>query len=91
MIIALDYDDTYTLDPEFWDYFILSALRKNYTVLCVTMRYPHEGAEVEKQIGKYCKVIYTCRKAKQPYLADLSIFPDVWIDDRPDWIFTDAR
>ena len=38
MRIALDFDNTYTLDPLFWDDFIDSLKSSGYTVSFVTLR-----------------------------------------------------
>lgn len=91
MLIAIDYDETYTLDEDFWNSFINLATHKHHEVLCVTCRYPHEGNPVKKSIGKYCDIYFTSRKAKKDYLRKLGIFPDVWIDDAPHWILKDAK
>lgn len=90
MIIALDYDKTYTRDPDMWNMFIEDAIKRNHEVICVTMRYPSEGDDVEKTIGRYCTIIYTERRAKEQCLLKLNIYPDIWIDDSPFWIYKDG-
>ena len=92
MLIALDYDGTYTLDKEFWNKFIAEAFNNNHDVICVTMRYDnlHESTEINNSIGKYCKVVFTGRKAKKEYLNSLDIYPDIWIDDNPQWIYINS-
>ncbi len=84
MMIALDYDKTYTLDPEFWDSFISSASKRGHEVFCATMRHETEPIEIP------CAVIYTSRKAKAAYLKERGIVPDIWIDDNPAWLYTDG-
>ena len=84
MLIALDYDKTYTLDPIFWDCVVASAISAGHRVVCVTMRHPFES------ITMPCPVIYTRRKAKHPHMRDLGINVDVWIDDSPHWIMQDS-
>jgi len=76
MLIALDYDKTYTADPVLWDEFIRSAQARGHTVKIVTMRY-----ESEAIISPPVEVIYTSRNAKSGYLK-----ADIWIDDSPHWI-----
>lgn len=91
MLIALDFDGTYTADPILWDEFLESARAKGHLVACVTMRYPGEAMEVEDAIaGKVDAIIYTRRKAKRPYLAARGLAPDIWIDDNPRWVEVDA-
>jgi hypothetical protein len=80
MLIALDYDKTYTADPALWDDFIQSAKDRGHTVKIVSMRYPSEPIE-----SVPVDVVYTSRKAKA------TIFKaDIWIDDSPTWIFEDS-
>jgi hypothetical protein len=72
--IALDYDGTYTRDPQLWDWFITQAQLRGHVVTVVTMRHATEVIPLQPP----CEVIYTGRKAKQSfYLAD------IWIDDQP--------
>ena len=81
MLIALDYDGTYTADPSLWDEFIRSAQARGHTVKIVTMRHPSEAI-----VNPPVEVIYTSRNAKSAYLK-----PDIWIDDSPHWIYQDSR
>ena len=84
MIIALDYDGTYTADPHFWRSFIESAQDNGHTVICVTMRYPDEHIEMP------CEVIYTSRKAKVPFMGSIGRSVSVWIDDSPHWLLENS-
>lgn len=81
MLIALDYDKTYTADPELWDLLVQSAIGRGHEVVCVTMRFPHE------EIAMPCEVLYTSRAAKAPFMAALGRVPAIWIDDSPHWIY----
>lgn len=92
MLIALDYDMTYTLDPEFWNEFISNAKLKNHEVICITMRYNigAESEDVMNSIGKICSVFFSGRKAKREYINTMNIFPDIWIDDSPHWILNNG-
>lgn len=81
MIIALDYDGTYTADPAMWNTFIESAKASGHIVVCVTMRYPHE------EVTMPCEVVYTSRQAKMKYLSDRGRIANIWIDDMPHLLF----
>src|ERR1700704_5852874 len=72
MKIALDYDDTYTADPELWDDFIDAAIARGHEVAIVTKRPPRAGAPTRRDIPK----IFTDKKAKAAFYP-----ADVWIDD----------
>lgn len=94
MLIALDYDDTYTADPILWDLFIEQAKQRGHEVFCVTMRYADkESQEVEENLGdKVDRIIYTNRKAKKVvFRMQCGRNPDIWIEDTPEWLFEDAR
>lgn len=90
MKLALDYDDTYTLDPEFWDVFLSNARHRGHKVYIVTMRYPEEAVH-EYASMRADRVVYTSRKAKRPHLRALGLEIDVWIDDSPEFVLFDAN
>lgn len=92
MLIALDYDGTYTADPELWDAFIANAVERGHRVIIATMRYPNESAEVISNLAnKVDGFVFTSRKAKkQEVRLQLKEDPDIWIDDNPDWLYEDA-
>lgn len=81
MKIALDYDGTYTKDPELWDAFIAMAHERGHTVTCVTARRPDESVSMP------CAVQYTSRRAKQVHINEANMQIDIWIDDNPWFIF----
>lgn len=92
MLLALDYDDTYTRDPDFWDNVITLATQRGHSVICATMRYEHEGQEVIDALGsKVETIVFTGRKAKFTAVYDAGYMPSVWIDDSPNFVHTDAN
>ena len=96
MILLLDYDGTYTADPDFWLEFIIHSKAKGHLVYCVTMRYEKEGKPLEDSIGRICEIVYTNRMAKKSFMIDwlekMNIRPQalIWIDDQPEFLFTDG-
>jgi hypothetical protein len=84
--IALDYDDTFTRDPELWSAFVKMAQTRGHEVMIVTMRDPREPVAEDMP----CEVIYTGHKAKKKFLERWDITIDVWIDDSPHWILMNA-
>lgn len=89
MFIALDYDNTYTRDPEFWLDFVQKAHSCNHCVMCVTMRYPHEVLNMDKRLLELVEVIPTGRKAKKKFMRLQGHQVDIWIDDNPDGLYED--
>lgn len=91
MNLALDYDSTYTCDPTAWNEFIDLMHQHGHTIYCVTMRYPSEARPVKEALSNRVDGIFcTGRKAKRPFMFARGIRIDVWIDDEPSWIITDA-
>lgn len=84
MLIALDYDGTYTADPGLWDLFITSAIARGHEIEVVTMRHPHEPIKMP------IPVVYTGRQAKRQFVEALGRRVQIWIDDNPHWIYQDA-
>ena len=80
MLIALDYDKTYTADPALWDAFVQSAQNRGHTVKIVTMRRPDEAI-----LDASIEIVYTSRKAKAAVIS-----ADIWIDDSPHWVYQDS-
>lgn len=91
LLICIDYDGTFTVIPKLLTEFIKSAKREGHLVICATMRYRSEG--IDPALHELCgddNVIFTGRKAKLPFLKEMDIIPDIWIDDNPLWLFKDG-
>jgi len=97
MIIAIDYDDTYTKDPLMWNWFIENARERGHTVWCITARDDQWIDEVENTIGLVLEpnhIIATANMSKKKYVHEnYDFYVDVWIDDTPEAVvdFDDAR
>lgn len=90
MIIALDYDGTYTADPELWLEFIKRAHERGHKVYCITMRWEGESGSMDPRLTSAVEVIFTARQAKKSYARKMGIEPNIWIEDVPEWLFEDA-
>lgn len=88
MIIALDYDDTYTADPEFWKTVILAATRHKHIIICVTARYKtiQNQQELKLALPDDVDIYFSGDEPKMDYMRRNNIVVDVWIDDSPGWI-----
>lgn len=89
MIIALDYDDTYTADKSLWVAFIQLAQILDHTIYIVTMRDGEEDWHsdfewLEKTFG--VKTIFCNGESKRDVTERLGIPINIWIDDRPEGI-----
>ena len=82
MRIAIDYDGTYTADPELWDQFIELAKARGHGVVIVTCRRPTDE-NYQDCHHKNCLTVFTNLSSKVSYMEKLGINVDVWIDDDP--------
>lgn len=85
MLIAIDYDGTYTADPRMWEAFIVGTNHLGHEIVICTGRAFPPNHEFAPWVTVHC----TAGQAKRDYLATLGIHPDVWIDDDPQSILTD--
>jgi hydroxymethylpyrimidine pyrophosphatase-like HAD family hydrolase len=83
MLIALDYDDTYTVDPKCWNRVIAILLQAGHKVIVATSRFKLLESEREIIEATGLQVIFCNHNAKSEVLKKLGVFPDVWIDDNP--------
>ena len=82
MNVAIDYDDTYTLDPMAWDSIIKLLENSGHKVFCVTKRYEHIADDIKEALD--IKIIFTPKGMSKMQATKLSgINIDVWIDDKP--------
>lgn len=93
MLIALDYDNTWTKAPELWAQLVRDFRAQGHRFICVTSR-PETYAnkqELSTSIGQHMAVIYCNHTAKAKVAKQRGYKPDIWIDDRPETIPTSAR
>jgi hypothetical protein len=91
-VIAVDFDETITDDPETWLVAMRAFERGGYVCKIVTWRYAHEGPEeLQFLVDLGYKIYYTGRKAKRRYMADCGVQVAIWIDDNPWAILHDCQ
>jgi hypothetical protein len=81
-VIAVDYDDTYTADPELFESFISTAKTKGHVVVIVTFR----NGEVDPLPSLAHEVFYTSGTEKANYMKEVGLEVDIWVDDWPELI-----
>jgi hypothetical protein len=86
MNIALDFDDTYTRDPELWDQFISNALARKHDIRIVTFRKRIMTDPALDYLALTIPVIYTEYTQKRAFTNKMDWIVDVWIDDSPEFI-----
>lgn len=86
MIIAVDYDNTYTADPSTWDNVIKTFQAAGHTVICVTARSDAMGQPVLDSIGQLVPVIFAGAEWKREAALKRGYKVDVWMDDMPEYV-----
>jgi len=83
LTIAIDWDQTWTADPDLWSRFAEMAQASGHTVYIVTSR---PSGNTSECVASGVKVIATAWQAKRPFCEELGIRVDIWIDDCPEFI-----
>ena len=86
MIISLDYDRTFTADPDLWRRFISDAERCGHTVVCVTGRKVKPDFSREPRLPDSVAIVLAGDEWKRHAAARAGYPVDVWIDDMPEMI-----
>jgi hypothetical protein len=95
MKIALDFDNTFTLDPAFWFEFIELCRVFNVEVFIVTVRdSAFDRCELLDEVAKQVDVYYTDGVAKKWWMTHFAMSehrtPDIWIDDKPESVLSNS-
>ncbi len=85
MIVAMDFDDTYTLDPAAWDVVIRDLENAGHEVICVTCRRDTDENREKVQCGQLT-VYFTGLRPKREFMLRRGVKVDVWIDDDPNCV-----
>lgn len=93
MLIALDYDNTWTKAPDLWAQLVKTFKAQGHRFVCITSRENTctNHQELSTSIGQHMPVIYCNHTAKAKHAKAQGYKPDVWIDDRPETIPTAVR
>ena len=87
---AIDYDATWTVDPEAFRAFAALLRRRGHRVLLVTARVSGH-AEVELETGAHVdRVIFSGAELKRVTCERLGEKVGVWIDDNPEMVGSDV-
>lgn len=87
MVISIDYDDTWTLDPKGWQQIVTILRKRGHTVILITNRpnLPRYTYEVKREVARYVDDIIFAgiTTPKRAAAASRGYGIDVWIDDYP--------
>ena len=88
LTIGLDFDDTFTADPDFWTKFIELAISFGHTVICISGRREtfDNRRELESALPDGIKVLLSYDQPKADHAREKGYIVDIWIDDKPGMI-----
>jgi hypothetical protein len=91
-IIAIDYDDTISLNKEAWEQIINLFSSLGAIVYVVTYRHSTQFDDIDLNIPNVKDYIFTNATAKRKYCEEVaSVEVDIWIDDMPESIVFDYK
>lgn len=90
LTFALDYDDTFTAEPELWRAWVLLAKARGHRIVCITGRSETESQryELERAFGPQVEVYFSGLRPKMECAIANGLKIDVWLDDWPGMIDT---
>jgi hypothetical protein len=86
MIISIDFDDTFTSDPQAWSNVVNALVASGHEVVCISGRTDDEvnRDDLRHALPDSIERIYLCGSVGKKYYAEKNAIPvDVWIDDSP--------
>ena len=83
---GLDYDNTFTEDPELWLRFIELCMARGHFVYITTARNSDNIADIEKAVPRTIELIPSDGRSKQEAVNEAGVDIDVWIDDMPELV-----
>lgn len=88
MIFGIDYDGTFSKDPDFFHDLITLMDEYRHQAIIVTQRSSEQDRkEVEKQVNGKIPIIFAGEKWKSETVKEEGYKIDIWIDDMPQGIF----
>ncbi len=87
MLIAIDYDKTWTADPDLFGSFAKSLKKAGHKCICVTSRATDtENNDLANSIGQYMPIVYAGNQPKRKAAEKQRYHVNIWIDDMPESI-----
>lgn len=83
LTFGLDYDDTFTADPDLWRQFITTAQSRGHIVVCVTARRTPPDFSREPRLPDSVPIVCAGPEFKRHAAAKAGHPISIWIDDMP--------
>lgn len=93
LLIAIDFDDTYTADVAFWRGMIQLGQGVGHRFICVSGRRDSfdNRRELQQALPEGVPVILSYDEPKRQCAKRLGFEPDIWIDDHPEAVVDGSR
>ncbi len=85
MRIAIDYDKTFTTDPDMWCKVIIILEDAGHDVVCVSSRFNNyeNMEELGHNLPRHMNIVFCDHNAKAEVMKKRGTPVDIWIDDDP--------
>ncbi len=92
LTISIDYDDTFTADPDTWSAVIKTLQASGHRVVCCSARRNEHWVrrELEDALPQGVKVFLSYDAPKRLYMESQGVQVDIWIDDMPEAVHCSA-
>lgn len=89
---GLDWDDTFTADPDLWREFVRLARARGHMVTIVTARHGEKSDEVRSEARALgIEALFTAGQPKISAADSQGLLVNVWIDDMPGLLFKEVQ
>lgn len=90
LTVSIDFDDTFTADPDTWTEVIRVLQRSGHVVICTSARRNDldNRRELENSLPGGVCVLLSYDEPKRSYAKKQGYDVDIWIDDMPEAIPT---
>ncbi len=85
MIVGIDFNHTFSADPEAFSNFIKELQSHGHTVVMITSRseWTPQGTEVKEAVGNLLPIVFAGEVWKKEAAEAKGYKVDIWIDDKP--------
>ncbi|WP_020396618.1 hypothetical protein [Thiolinea disciformis] len=87
MLIAFDFDGTWTADPATFKAIAEQCQQAGHSCVCITQRAKDDDQQtLENSIGTVMPILYAAGKPKRTVAQEHGLTVDVWLDNQPETI-----
>ena len=84
LTFAIDFDDTFSADPELWHILVSIIKLRRHECILITNRPEDMGNDVRAEVGDIMPIIFAGVWSKRSAAHNAGYNIDIWIDDSPE-------